>query len=46
MLAFLWHVWIGVLLTGVGFVMVLGLVALYLKKVVAPQFPGKHQRQD
>jgi len=41
-----WHWWIGVVLTLVSVGAVLGLIAGYLRKVTAPQFPGKRQREE
>ncbi|MEO5724472.1 MAG: hypothetical protein ABIQ39_10415 [Ilumatobacteraceae bacterium] len=46
MLANIWHWWIGVLLTGVAFLSVIGLTVSYLRKVIAPQYPGKRNREE
>lgn len=46
MLAWLWHVWIGVILFAVSILAVVGLLGGYVKKVVSPQFPGKRQHED
>ncbi len=41
----IWHWWIGVLLTLVCIVAVVGLVAAYLKVVTSQQYPGKRNRR-
>jgi hypothetical protein len=40
-----WHWWIGAALALLGGGAVLGLVAGYIKQVVAPQHPSRRQRQ-
>ncbi len=43
----IWHWWIGVLLTGVAVLTVVGLVGSYMKSVTAQRYPGRrHQRED
>lgn len=42
----IWHWWIGVLLTLVSVLLVVGLVGGYLKSVTAQQYPSKRQRRD
>jgi membrane protein implicated in regulation of membrane protease activity len=39
------HWWLGIILFGVGVLASLSLLAGYIKKVVLPQYPGKHTRQ-
>ena len=46
MIAVVFHFWLGLILTFVGGLAVLSVVAGYVKKVVAPQYPGKHNRRD
>lgn len=46
MIAVVFHFWLGLLLTFVGGLAVLSIVAGYIKKVVAPQYPGKRNRRD
>lgn len=46
MLANIWHWWIGIVLTGVGLLAVIGVIAGYVKKVVAPQYPGKRHPEE
>jgi hypothetical protein len=46
MLANIWHWWIGVVFTGVALLATLGLIVGYLRKVTAPQYPGKHNREE
>jgi hypothetical protein len=42
----IWHWWIGVVLTGVGIVVAIALIAGYLKDVSAQKYPGgKHRHQ-
>jgi hypothetical protein len=40
------HWWLGVILTGVGVLAVLGTAAGYLRKVTSMQHPGKRQREE
>lgn len=42
--AYVWHWWLGAGLTVLAVLAVLGLVAGYLKKVTAPQYPNRQQR--
>lgn len=42
----IWHWWIGIILTAVGVLTVLGLVAGYLKSVSSTRYPTRRQRQD
>ena len=42
----IWHWWIGVVLTAVGVLSVLGLAAQYLKQVSAQRYPGRRHRDD
>lgn len=46
MFAVIFHWWLGVILFAVGILACASLVAGYLKKVVAPQYPGKRHRRD
>jgi hypothetical protein len=46
MFAVIFHWWLGALLTIVAVLLTLGTVAGYLKKVVAPQYPGKRQKRE
>ena len=46
MLAVIFHWWLGVLLALVGVGATIALIAGYVKKVVAPQYPGKRNRRD
>ena len=41
-----WFWWIGIVLTGVGVLSVLGLIVGYLKNVTAPRYPNRRQRSD
>ena len=42
-----WHWWIGVILTGVGLFIGVGLIGVYLKTVSAQKYPGgKRRRQN
>ena len=41
-----WHWWIGVGLTLVGILVVVGLGAGYLKSVSSTRYPGRHQQSD
>jgi hypothetical protein len=42
----IWHWWIGVILTVVGVLTVVMLVAGYLKQVTATRYPNRRQQQD
>lgn len=42
----IFHWWLGVILTVVAVLATFGLVAGYLKKVTAPQFPGKRNGDE
>ncbi|MDO9175868.1 MAG: hypothetical protein Q7V62_13765 [Actinomycetota bacterium] len=46
MIAEIYHWWLGVILTVVSVLAIVGVVAGYLKKVVAPQYPGKRQKRE
>lgn len=46
MLAVIFHWWLGLILTIVAGVAVVALIAGYLKKVVAPQYPSGRARRD
>lgn len=46
MLAVIFHFWLGLILTAVSGLAVAGVVAGYLKKVVAPQHPNGRGRRD
>lgn len=46
MLAVIFHWWLGLLLVVVSVLAVVGVIAGYLKQVVAPQYPGKRARRD
>jgi hypothetical protein len=46
MIAVIFHFWLGLLLLGVGVLAVVGLIGGYLKKVTAPQFPSKRDREE
>jgi hypothetical protein len=46
MTAVIFHFWLGLLLLGVGVLAVVGLIGGYLKKVTAPQFPSKRDREE
>ena len=41
-----WFWWIGIVLTGVGVLSVIGLIVSYLKNVTAPRYPNRRQRSD
>ncbi|MEI7507263.1 MAG: hypothetical protein WCK23_10640 [Actinomycetes bacterium] len=43
--AYIWHWWVGVVLTIVGILTVVGVAAGYVKQVSASRFPGKRQRR-
>jgi len=43
----IWYWWIGVVLTGVGVLMVVGLIVGYLKSVTAAKYPnGRSGAED
>jgi len=42
----IWHWWIGLVLVLVAVAAVVGLMMGYLKKVVAPQHPGKNNPEE
>ena len=42
----IWYWWIGIVLTGVGVLSVIGLIVGYLKTVTAPRYPNRRQRPD
>ena len=46
MIAVIFHYWLGLILLAVAGLAVVGVIAGYLKKVVAPQYPGKRNRRD
>ena len=46
MFAVIFHWWLGALLTIVGIALTVGVVGGYVKKVVAPQYPGKRQKRE
>jgi hypothetical protein len=46
MLAVIFHFWLGLILAGVSGLAVVSLIAGYIKKVVAPQYPSARQRRD
>jgi hypothetical protein len=46
MLAVIFHWWLGALLALVGVGLTVALIGGYIKKVVAPQYPGKRNRRD
>jgi hypothetical protein len=46
MLAVIFHWWLGLILAIVGGLAVLSIVAGYIKKVVAPQYPSGRARRD
>lgn len=41
-----WHWWIGVVLTPVAILMVLGTVVGYVNKVVRPRYPKRYQKRQ
>ena len=43
--AYVWHWWIGVVLSVVGVLTVVAMGAGYLKQVCATRFPGKRQQR-
>jgi hypothetical protein len=46
MTAVIFHFWLGLVLLGVSILAVVGLIAGYLKKVTATQFPSKRNREE
>jgi hypothetical protein len=46
MTAVIFHFWLGVILLAVSILAVVGLIGGYLKKVTAPQFPSKRNREE
>jgi hypothetical protein len=46
MLAVIFHWWLGLILAIVGGLAILGVIAGYIKKVVAPQYPSGRARRD
>lgn len=46
MFAVIFHWWLGALLLIVGIALTVGVVGGYVKKVVAPQYPGKRHKRD
>ncbi|MDG1695414.1 MAG: hypothetical protein P8I25_03510 [Ilumatobacter sp.] len=40
-----WHWWIGVALTGVGILIGIGLLGVYLSTVTAQKYPGRKYRR-
>ena len=46
MLANIWHWWIGVVLSFVAILAAIGLIVGYIRKVVAPQYPGKRNPEE
>jgi len=42
----IWYWWLGVILTGVGVLAVLGLIVGYLKNVTALRYPGRDHEED
>lgn len=46
MISVIFHWWLGLILAAVGGLAVVGLVAGYLKSVVAPQHPRGRARRD
>ena len=46
MLAEIFHWWLGVGLTILCVGLTFGIVGGYIKKVVAPQYPGRRHRRD
>lgn len=41
-----WYWWIGIVLTGVGVLSVLGLVVSYLKNVTAQRYPDRRHQAN
>ncbi len=46
MFAVIFHWWLGALLTLVSVALCVGVVLGYIKKVVAPQYPGKRNKRE
>ncbi len=46
MFAIIFHWWLGAILAAVGILAVVGVIAGYVKAVVAPQYPGRRNRRD
>ena len=46
MLAVIFHFWLGLILAAVAGLAVVSLIAGYIKKVVAPQYPNRQRRDD
>ena len=46
MFAVIFHFWLGLILTAVAGLAVVGIIAGYIKKVVAPQYPNGRARRD
>ena len=44
--AYIWHFWLGLLLTFASVGVVVAVIAMYLKFVTAQQYPGKNNRRD
>ncbi len=42
----IWYWWIGIVLTGVSVLMVVGLIVGYLKSVTAPRYPNRSSPAD
>lgn len=42
----IWHWWIGVILTAVGVLTVIGLAVQYAKTVESQRYPGRRQHSD
>jgi hypothetical protein len=42
----IWHWWIGLILTVVALVAVVGIIGGYIKNVTMQRYPGKRQRED
>jgi len=42
----IWYWWIGIVLTGVGVLSVVGLIYGYLKNVTAMKYPNRRQQDD
>lgn len=46
MIAEIFHWWLAVGLSLLGVGLVFGIIGGYIKKVVAPQYPGRRHRRD
>ncbi len=44
--AYIWHWWIGLVMLVAAGAATFGVIAGYLKKVSAPQHPGRRNRRD